>query len=84
MNHTATVTRKRQFTIPVRVYNELGLRTGDKMLVTHIDGKLLVEPMTRLVNTLAGSIAVPARFKHLKNTDAIIKKAKEEYFNSRI
>lgn len=81
MNQVATVTHKRQFTIPVRVYNELGLRAGDKVLVSHDDGKLLLEPMTQLVDKLAGSVALPARFKHLKDTDIIIKKAKEEYFN---
>ncbi len=83
MNQTATITHKRQFTIPVRVYNELGLRAGDKVLVTHADGKLLIEPMARLVDKLAGSVTVPDRFKHLKNTDILIKKAKQEYFKQR-
>ena len=83
MNQTATITHKRQFTIPVRVYNELGLRAGDKVLVTHANGKLLIEPMTRLIDKLAGSVVVPDRFKRLKNANILIKKAKQEYFKQR-
>jgi len=80
MNNIATITSKRQFTIPVSAFRELKLRVGDTVLVTSRDGGLHIEPMARLVDKLAGSVPVPARFKGAKDTDELIGAAKREYF----
>jgi len=83
MNTIATITSKRQFTIPVSAFRELGLREGDKMLVTSQDGGLRLEPMANLVDKLAGSVQVPVRFKGAKDTDDLMRLAKREHFKRR-
>ena len=83
MKYTATITSKRQLTIPVKAFREIGLKEGEKVLITPIDGKLLVEPMSFLLDSLAGSVKVPKEFK-TADTDIIIRKAKKRYWQKRL
>ena len=82
MNYTATITSKRQFTIPAKLFNKVGFKVNQKVLVKEQDGRVLIEPATALVERLAGSVKVPKRFRDL-GTEEIIKKARKEYFSSR-
>lgn len=75
----ATITSKRQFTIPVAAFEDLNFRVGQKVVVTSDNGALKITPAEKLVNDLAGSIRVPKKFKN-KNIDEIIEIAKARYF----
>ena len=84
MNYIATITSKRQFTIPVALFREANLKTNQKVLVRLVsaDGVLRVEPMKRIVDQLAGSVKVPSQYKGM-NIDEMIEKAKLEYFSKK-
>lgn len=79
MTHIATITSKRQLTIPIDLFNRFGLRSGQKVTIAQVDDRLVIEPMLTIVESLAGSIAIPKRFQGLK-VDQIIQRAKIEHF----
>lgn len=80
MAQTATITDKRQFTIPVETYRKLGFREGGKVIVTHKGNKMIVEPAEKIIARLARSVRVPRRFRGM-SIDTIICKAKDEHFS---
>jgi AbrB family looped-hinge helix DNA binding protein len=82
MAQTATITDKRQFTIPIETYRKLGFREGGKVIVTHRGNKMIVEPAEKIIHRLAGSVSLPKRFRGLP-LDAVIRKAKNEHFNKK-
>lgn len=82
MQLIATITSKRQLTIPSSIFKKSGLKKGDKVIVQQKGGKIEIEPARALVERLAGSIEVPKKLQGLSE-DEIIKKAKEEYFKSK-
>jgi len=82
MNQIATITSKRQLTIPVFIFKKLNLKIGQKLLINIEDNVMKAEPAFNLVNKLAGSVKIPTRFKGL-STGSIIKKAKKEYFKTK-
>lgn len=79
MNYLATITSKRQLTIPVDLYNQLAFREGQKVIISKMDDGIRVEPALALVSRLAGSIKLPKKFKDM-TIDQIIAKAKKEHF----
>lgn len=83
MNMLATITSKRQLTIPSRMFDLLGFKEGQKVLVTEEDGFLVVKPAMRVINKLAGSVKVPTRFASL-DIDEMIDRAKKEYHRGRV
>lgn len=82
MSQTATITSKRQITIPSKLFKEIGLKEGEKIIVSEKDGDLVLTPAVKLVKKLAGSIKVPKKWKG-KDIDEIIEEAKYEYFRSK-
>jgi bifunctional DNA-binding transcriptional regulator/antitoxin component of YhaV-PrlF toxin-antitoxin module len=82
MTKTASITSKRQLTIPAKLFREAGFVEGQRVVVTHQKGKLIVEPASSLVERMAGSVKVPRRYRHMPE-DRIIVKAKKEYFSKR-
>jgi len=82
MAQTATITDKRQFTIPVEIYRKLGFREGSKVIVTHRGQKMIVEPASKAIERLAGSVTVPKRFRGM-SIDSMIRKAKDEHFRGK-
>lgn len=76
---TATITSKRQLTIPATIFKRMGLLEGQKVVVFEEEGMLRIESARALLDRLDGCVKVPVRFKNLP-IDKIIKKAKEEYF----
>ncbi len=80
MVQIATITDKRQFTIPASLFKKLNLKEGQKVLVSEENGALKIESALKLIERLAGSISVPARFKGL-TPDEMVEKAKKEYFS---
>jgi len=82
MQQIATITSKRQLTIPVEIFRRLNLDEVRKVSIKEEGGVIKIEPLFKLVNELAGSVKVPKRFKNLSVTE-IKKKAKREYFNNK-
>jgi len=82
MPQVATITSKRQLTIPVAIFQNLNLQKGQKVIVSEEEDSIKIEPAMALLDRLAGSVRVPKRFKGLSPNE-IIKKAKEEYFSKR-
>ena len=82
MMKIATITSKRQLTIPASFFGRLALKTGQKVIVSQEDNFIKIEPALSLVKRLAGSVEKPARFKKMP-LNKIIDKAKKEYFGKR-
>ena len=82
MTHSATITSKRQLTIPARIFRAAKLREGERVHITYHDGALMVEPARALVRRLAGSVSVPARQRHV-GLDTLIRRSRAAYFGKR-
>lgn len=84
MNYIATITSKRQFTIPAALFKEANLKSNQRVLIKLVsaDGVLRVEPMRRIVDQLAGSVKVPSQYKGM-DIDEMIRKAKLKYFSEK-
>ncbi len=82
MQQLATITSKRQLTIPMAMYEKMGLHSSQKVFVRSVGNQLIIEPATSLVLSLAGSVHVPNRYKG-KSPDEIITIAKREYFQKK-
>ena len=80
MPQLATITSKRQVTIPVKIFNELNLKEGQRLIVSRDQDALKFQSASNIVEKLSGSIEIPVRFRGL-SPDKIIKKAKKEYFD---
>ncbi len=78
----ATITSKRQLTIPSNIFKEIGLKEGEKVLIGLDEGRIYIEPARDLIENLAGSVSLPKRFKDLEIEKVIIK-AKDEYFKNK-
>ncbi|KKS14084.1 hypothetical protein A2617_01345 [Candidatus Daviesbacteria bacterium RIFOXYD1_FULL_41_10] len=82
MIHMATITSKKQFTIPAGLFRKAGLNIGQKVIVSEEDGRLVLTPAEKLVEELAGSVPMPKKWKG-KNSNQIIEQAKNEYFQEK-
>ena len=82
MNQSATVTSKMQFTIPIAIARRVGIGSGDRVAVSEENGRIILTPMKQLIEELAGSLAMPEKWKG-KNTDEIISQTKQEYFRNK-
>ncbi len=82
MVKTATITSKRQITIPADIFRKANLKEGQKVLVQELEGEITLKQAKQAVEKLAGSVKVPARFKNL-NGKQIVNKAKKEYFSTK-
>lgn len=79
MNRIATITSKKQLTIPAGIFNKMGLKIGQKVLVSEDNGHLLITPAEKLVEELAGILAMPRKWQG-KTLNHIIEDSKKEYF----
>lgn len=82
MTYTATITSKRQFTIPVNLFKKVGLSIGDKVLVEEKNGNLQIKSALNLVKELAGSVSIPEDKKKIDLDEAILE-SKKKYFQSK-
>lgn len=82
MNQLATITSKKQLTLPVGLFHKAGLRIGQKVIVSEENGRLVLTPTEKLVEELAGSVPMPKEWEG-KSTDQIIEQAKDEYFKKK-
>jgi len=82
MVYTATVTSKRQFTIPAKLFEKVNFEKGQRVVVEEEDGTLRIKKASDLVEELAGSVKMPKRLRGLSER-ILIEKAKEEYFKNK-
>lgn len=82
MNQMATITSKKQLTIPAGIFRQAGLEIGQRVIVSQENGRLILTPAERLVEELAGSVPMPKKWRG-KDIDKIIEKAKNEYFSKK-
>lgn len=82
MTQMATITSKKQLTLPVEIFRKAGLRTGQKVVVSEENGRITITPAEKLVEELAGSLPVPEAWKG-KDVDEIISQTKEDYFRQK-
>jgi AbrB family looped-hinge helix DNA binding protein len=84
MFKTVRITSKRQISIPVNVFNSLGLKKGDNLLI-NVDfdnERIIMEKQEKILNQLAGSLKLPKKYKN-KSLEQIISDAKRNYFGSK-
>ncbi|OGM63914.1 hypothetical protein A2893_00165 [Candidatus Woesebacteria bacterium RIFCSPLOWO2_01_FULL_39_25] len=82
MSYIATITSKRQLTIPSELFKNTKLAEGDKVLIEEKNGELRIKKAVDLVEELAGSVEIP---KHLRgiDIDKAIRIAKKNYFGKK-
>ncbi|MCR4313923.1 MAG: AbrB/MazE/SpoVT family DNA-binding domain-containing protein [Candidatus Uhrbacteria bacterium] len=83
MQKVSTITSKRQLTIPSQIFRAVGLKEGQRVLIEDREGTVIVKPAHDVVERLAGSVKIPARFLSL-GIEEIIRLAKKEYRESRV
>jgi len=79
MTYTATITSKRQLTIPVDLFKKVKLKQGQKVIISEENGIIKMESAIDMVNRLAGSVKILKKYKGV-DIDQAIKQAKEDYF----
>lgn len=79
MTYSATITSKRQLTIPARLYNKMGLEEGQKILISEENGRLCLKPAVGFVEALAGSVIVPRKLYKV-DPDEAVRQAKRTRF----
>ncbi len=79
MDQLATITSKRQLTIPSLIFRHLNLHSGQKVHVSTDNNSIIIKPAISLVENLAGSVSLPPKYKGL-SLDQTIKKTKQDYF----
>jgi len=79
MDYIATITSKRQFTIPVAIFKRAKFKVNQKVLVKEDAGIVRIESMRNLVEELAGSVHVSPKYKGL-TANQMVEKARSEYY----
>lgn len=81
-SYLATITSKRQLTIPAKLFSELGLEAGQKLVLVKEGRRVYLETANDQLAALAGSIKTP---QHLRgaNLDTMIRRAKKAYFGAK-
>ena len=79
MNKIATITSKRQLTIPADIFRKVKMKDGQKVIITEKDGLITISKVNDLVDKLAGSLDTPKKWQN-KSGEEIVQTAKEEYF----
>lgn len=82
MTQSATITSKKQLTLPAKLFEKAGLKIGQKVLISEDNGRLIITQSESLVEELAGSVPVPKKWKR-KDIGTIIEEAKNEYFKKK-
>lgn len=72
MTYLATITSKRQITLPAALFSKLDLKSGTKVIITEEQGKIIMSPSESAVHELAGIIKVPKKISD-NRLKAIIK-----------
>lgn len=76
MTYIATITSKRQVTLPASLFSKLDWESGTKVLITEEKGKIVMSPAGSVVRELAGIIKVPKKISD-RELEKIIKYSKK-------
>lgn len=79
MTAIATITSKKQLTLPSKLFRKARFEIGQKLIVSEENGRLILTPAERLVEELAGSLSRPKKWKG-KSLRQIREMSKDEYF----
>ncbi|MEK9143328.1 MAG: AbrB/MazE/SpoVT family DNA-binding domain-containing protein [Patescibacteria group bacterium] len=82
MYQTATITSKRQLTIPAEMYRKMNFEKRQKVILSLEVDAIRIESAVDLVDRLAGSLSVPPSYRG-KNVDAMIIEAKRVHLQKR-
>lgn len=82
MTQMATITSKKQLTIPAALFRKAGFKEGQRVIVSEENGSLKITSAEALVEKLAGSVPIPKKWQG-KDLDQIIDEARDEYFKSK-
>ncbi|OGD83058.1 hypothetical protein A3A54_00280 [Candidatus Curtissbacteria bacterium RIFCSPLOWO2_01_FULL_39_62] len=82
MSQIATITSKRQLTIPVALFKKARLKEYQKVLVEEEGGIIKIQPTINKVLRLSGSVKIPKRLKD-KTLKQVIEISKGEYFSQK-
>lgn len=82
MMQMATITSKRQLTIPSKIFKKAGIGIGERVVVQEVEDGLLIKSAMRLVEELGGSVSVPQRLRGV-DIDKAVEIAKERYFRQK-
>jgi len=80
MNTLATITSKRQLTIPVSIFERLGFKENSKVVLEEREGGILLKPVTRLLEDIGGSVKVSKSLKGV-SAEKAIREAKKVRFS---
>ncbi|MEK7543661.1 MAG: AbrB/MazE/SpoVT family DNA-binding domain-containing protein [Patescibacteria group bacterium] len=83
MYQTATITSKRQLTIPAEMYRRMNFEKRQKVVLSLEADVIHIEPAFDLVERLAGSLSVPPAYRG-KDVDTMIADAKRVYIQKRM
>lgn len=82
MSQLATITSKKQLTLPSKLFKKANLKIGQKVFVKEENGSLIITPAEKLVEDLAASIPIPQEWKG-RDLDKIIEGSIEEYYTKK-
>ncbi len=82
MYQTATITSKRQLTIPAEMYRRMNFEKRQKVVLSLEADAIRIEPAVDLVERLAGSIPVPPAYRG-RDVDTMIAEAKRAHMEKR-
>ena len=79
MSTLASITSKRQLTIPVAVFEKLGFKENSKVVLEEKEEGILVKPADKFLDDLGGSVSIPNKLKGVSAEKAITE-AKKAHF----
>ncbi len=82
MTYTVTVTSKRQITLPVQLFSELGFEKGQKLQIKRQGRELVMSLELDELHQLMGSVKRPKKYAKL-GVDEMISQAKENYWSEK-
>lgn len=82
MMQMATITSKRQLTIPSKIFKKAGIGIGERVVVQEVEDGLLIKSAMKLVGELGGSVSVPKELRGV-DIDKAVEIAKERYFRQK-
>ncbi len=82
MSQMATITSKKQLTIPAIIFREAGFKIGERVIFSQENGRVVITSAEKLVEELAGSVPIPKKWQG-KDVDQIINEARDEYFREK-
>ena len=82
MSQLATITSKKQLTLPAELFRKVGFKVGQKVVVMEENGSLKICSSERLVEELAGSVPMPKEWEG-RDLDQVIDQSVAVYIQEK-